>query len=199
MRKVEAALRRIAQDLAGLGRGFALVGGFAVSVRTEPRTTRDVDLAVVVRDDEDAEQVTFALTAKGYKLVTAIEQAAVGRLATVRLEAPSGTVVDLLFASSGIEAEVVRDAEQIAVIRGLTLPVPTLGHLIALKVLSRDDRSRPQDRVDLAALLGASTEVDLEAARVALALVEARGFARGKRLLAELVAAQHELGVRSAD
>ncbi|MBI3201023.1 MAG: nucleotidyl transferase AbiEii/AbiGii toxin family protein [Myxococcales bacterium] len=194
MRKIESALRRIAADLSELGRGFALVGGFAVSVRTEPRTTRDVDVAVVVTDDQDAEQVTFALTARGYALATAIEQVAVGRLATVRLEAPSGTVVDLLFASSGIEAEVVRDAEQIAVIRGLTLPVPTVGHLIALKVLSRDDASRPQDRVDLAALFAAATPADVDAARAALELVEARGFARGKRLLDELASAERELG-----
>ncbi len=195
MRKVESALRCIAADLSELGRGFALVGGFAVSVRTEPRTTRDVDVAVDVRDDQDAEQVTFALAAKGYKIATAIEQVAVGRLATVRLEAPSGTLVDLLFASSGIEAEVVRDAEQIVVIRGLTLPVPTVGHLIALKVLSRDDQSRPQDRVDLAALLATATEADLHAARDALVLVEERGFGRGKQLLHELSSARSELGL----
>lgn len=39
------AIERASRDLATLERGWALVGGLAVSVRTEPRFTRDVDLA----------------------------------------------------------------------------------------------------------------------------------------------------------
>lgn len=194
MRKIESALRAIATDLQELGRRFALVGGFAVSSRAEPRTTRDVDLAVVVQDDQDAEALVFALTARGYALSTAIEQVSVGRLATARLVAPSGALVDLLFASSGIELEVVLDSERLAVIRGLVLPVPRVGHLLALKVLSRDDRTRPQDRLDIAALLAVATSTDLVVAREALALIHARGFARGKALEDELERALSELG-----
>jgi hypothetical protein len=52
--RVEAALRKIACDLNALHIRWALVGGFAVSVRTEPRFTRDVDVAVVVDDDQAA-------------------------------------------------------------------------------------------------------------------------------------------------
>lgn len=194
MSRVEAALRRIAMDLPDLGRDFALVGGFGVSARAEPRTTRDVDLAVVSRDDQDAEHLAFELSKRGYSIGTAVEQVAVGRLATVRLAAPSGAVVDLLFASSGIEHEIVQAAEQIAIVRGLTLPVASVGHLIALKVLSRDDRSRPQDRVDLAALLSVASDADLATARAALALVEQRGFSRGKQLQDELERTIDELG-----
>lgn len=194
MSRVESALRRIATDLPDLGREFALVGGFGVSARAEPRTTRDVDLVVATSDDKDAEQLAFELTTRGYSIDTAIEQVAAGRLATVRLEAPSGAVVDLLFASSGIEPEIVKGAEHIAIVRGLTLPVASVGHLVALKVLSRDDRSRPQDRVDLGALLSVASDADLETARAALALVEQRGYARGKRLQDELERAMHELG-----
>lgn len=57
----EAALRQIVTDLGTLGRRFALVGGLAVSVRTEPRLTRDADLAVLVADDRDAEALAAAL------------------------------------------------------------------------------------------------------------------------------------------
>ena len=45
------ATRRIVSDLEGQGSAWALVGGLAVSARTEPRTTRDVDVAVTVPDD----------------------------------------------------------------------------------------------------------------------------------------------------
>ena len=73
-----------------------------------------------------------------------MEQEATSRLATVRLVSPgqtaSGVVVDLLFASSGIEPEIVAAADPLEVFPGVTLPVACRGHLIALKTLSRDDR-----------------------------------------------------------
>ncbi len=165
-----------------------------MSVRAEPRTTRDVDFVVKVRDDEDAERLVADLAARGYGIVTAIEQSAVGRLATVRLQAASGAVVDLLFASSGVEPEIVERAEVLQVLRDVRLAVPIAGHLIAMKVLSRDDRERPQDRVDLGALLKRATAEDLADARDALCLISKRGFNRGIDLLAALDEACRELG-----
>ena len=49
MNSVEAALRRVTADLDRRRLGWALVGGFAVSARAEPRFTRDVDVAVVTQ------------------------------------------------------------------------------------------------------------------------------------------------------
>jgi hypothetical protein len=46
--QVESTLRDVVSDLDGLDVGWALVGGLAVSARAEPRTTRDVDVAVAV-------------------------------------------------------------------------------------------------------------------------------------------------------
>jgi predicted nucleotidyltransferase len=43
----ELALAAIARELSERGRRFALVGGLAVSVRSEVRFTRDVDIAGV--------------------------------------------------------------------------------------------------------------------------------------------------------
>jgi Nucleotidyl transferase AbiEii toxin, Type IV TA system len=169
-----------------------------VSVRSEPRLTRDADLAVLVSDDRDAETLVLALQARGWRVVTAIEQDAARRLATVRLapgsEGALGTVVDLLFASSGIEPEIVAAADVIEAVPGLTAPVARLGHLIALKVLARDDRTRPQDRVDLAALLTRADAAALGEARESLVLVTRRGFQRGRDLLAALDAAVNEFG-----
>jgi hypothetical protein len=64
--------------------------------------------------------------------------------------------------------------------------VATIPHLIATKVLSRDDNSRPQDRSDLLALIKEANEDDLAAAREALKIIRARGFHRQKDLLREL-------------
>ena len=117
-----------------------------------------------------------------------MEQESAGSLATVRLVPPGepALCVDLLFASSGIETEIVAAGEPIEVIEGLIVRVATTAHLIATKILSRDDERRPQDRVDLIALLAAATDKDLVEARDALRLIQQRGFHRGKDLLMAL-------------
>jgi hypothetical protein len=119
-----------------------------------------------------------------------VEQEAAGRLATARLVPPgegeTGVVLDVLFASSGIEPEVAAAAEVLEILPGLRVPVASAGHLLALKLLSRDDRTRPQDRVDLGALLHVATPADLDEARHGVALIHARGFQRDRDRLSEI-------------
>lgn len=62
---LERALERILTALGEVGVEAALVGGLAVSARAEPRTTRDVDLAVALQSDEQAEQLVFELQGWG--------------------------------------------------------------------------------------------------------------------------------------
>jgi predicted nucleotidyltransferase len=190
MTRLESALRALAGELSRLQRGIALVGGLAVSARAEPRLTRDVDLAVAVVDDADAETLIRQLAAAGYSAVAVVEQETVKRLASVRLataaEGSSGIVADVLFASSGIEPEVVAAAEPVEVFPDLVVPVARVGHLVALKLLARDDRTRPQDVIDLHALFTVLDESDLERARQAVHAIEARGFARGRDLVRAL-------------
>lgn len=57
--------------------------------------------------------------------------------------------------------------------------------LIAMNVLARDDRNRPQDLDDLRALLKQASHSDVKEASDLVRLIEQRGFARGKALLAE--------------
>jgi hypothetical protein len=186
---LEAALRQISTDLTDAHASFALVGGLAVSARTEPRFTRDADLVVALTSDAEAEALIHTLRTRDYGIEAVVEQEAVGRLATVRL-ARSGElqapVIDLLFASSGIEPEVVGEAEPIELLPNLTIGVARTGHLIALKVLSRDDVRRPQDLVDLRALARVASSAELARARQSLALIAARGYHRGRDLLSEI-------------
>jgi hypothetical protein len=67
----------------------------------------------------------------------------------------------------------------------LSLPVASVSHLIARKVLSRDDQRRPQDRLNLAALLRVASEGELDVARQAAQIIVDRGCARGRQLVAE--------------
>ena len=94
----------------------------------------------------------------------------------------SDVVVDLLFASSGIEAEVVAGATRLEVLPHLTAPVASTGHLIALKVLA----GRNQDLTDLEALIPGASASDLDLARGAVKLIQERGFNREQDVVADL-------------
>ncbi len=161
-----------------------------MSIRAEPRFTRDVDLAVAVVDDDDAEAAVLGLVRRGWGAVTSVEHKATGRLATVRLRPPSelvsGVLVDLLFASSGIEHDIVAASEPVEVLPGVVVPVASLAHLVAMKTLCRDDRQRPFDYDDLRHLLALASAEDLDLARTALIRIEEAGYARGRDLQASL-------------
>ncbi len=200
MNALEVALRRIATDLDLHHRQWALVGGFAVSARAEPRFTRDIDAAVMVDNDADSEELVRSLLASRYRLLASIEQDETGRLATVRLACPLGNenvVVDLLFASSGIEPEITQAAEITEIVPGLSVPIATTGHLIALKLLARDDHTRPQDLMDLRALMEVATASDRAQARESVRFISERGYDRGRDLTAALEEA--EMNAHSAE
>ena len=57
---------------------------------------------------------------------------------------------------------------------------------MALKLLARDDRQRPQDLDDLLALRAVGSKQEIDRARHAVALIEARGFHRGRALSSAL-------------
>jgi hypothetical protein len=54
---------------------------------------------------------------------------------------------------------------------------------LALKILARDDDRRPQDTIDIRALLQEATAADLAATKTALTLIVERGFHRKRDLL----------------
>jgi len=109
----------------------------------------------------------------------------------LRLRSDRG-VLDLLFASSGIEPEIVPDAEVLELLPGVHAPVARVPHLMAQKLLARDDRSRPQDIADLTRLREVATPTELDEVRALLELIETRGFNR-KRPLREHLRAFLEL------
>jgi len=178
-------LRLVGRALDDGAQPWALVGGLAVSVRVEPRFTRDIDLVVAVTDDRAAEQLVADLTAVGFGLRLTLEQQALGRLAAVRLLPPGepeqGIVVDLLFTSCGIEPQICREAERIEVVPGLVVPIARSGHLVAMKLLSLSP-DRPQDAADLRGLIRTLTPDERERALVAVGEIERVGAHRGKPL-----------------
>ncbi len=85
------------------------------------------------------------------------------RLSTARLRAPEGVVVDLLFASTGIEAEIAMRAEPMTLPEIGTVPVARAEELLAMKVLSMRD-ARLQDRLDAQRLVETG-DIDMDVVR----------------------------------
>lgn len=185
------AVRRAVAVTTADGRVGVLVGGLAVSARAEPRFTRDADLVVAIDTDAEAEAVVHAFLLHGYRLRALLEQSGVGRLSGARLIDPDGIEVDLLTASSGIEAEIVADAEELEIVDGLRAHVAAIGHLIALKLLSVAP-GRETDAADLRALARVADDAEWKRAASAVALITDRGFHRGRDLIADLAALRAE-------
>lgn len=188
MTPLEAALRDAVKALDDLRVGFALIGGLALATWAEPRITRDIDLAVAVDSDQQAESVTYGMRDRGYELLTLIDHAPTGRLGTVRMRwpGPLPVLTDLLFASSGIEPEIVAAARTRPIGEDLVGPVACPGHLVAMKLLSRNPEHRWQDHGDLIALAEVLEAEDVETAAEAAGLIVERGFHRDRDLPALL-------------
>lgn len=182
MSRLEAALRQLSGDLTDVGARYALVGGLAVSVRAEPRTTRDIDVVVAVETDDEAEAIVSALRRRGYGVGEFLEENTTGRLSTVRLtwasEGQFGIVVDLLFFSSGLERSIVERAETLELLPGTSLPVAVRSDLMAIKVLA----GRLQDLADVEALLAEASDEERGRATEALEQIDALGLSRGADL-----------------
>ena len=107
---LKSSLIQVQSIFSNLNYSWALVGGLAISVRSEPRFTNDLDLAISVASDEQAESLTFKLIKQGANLEFTLDQDEQKRLSMVSLkfDKVSHTSIDLLFASSGIEAEITQ-------------------------------------------------------------------------------------------
>lgn len=179
--KLRDTLADLASQLSSAGARFAVVGGLAASARGEARFTRDIDVVVAVTSDEEAEGVVFQLTQQGYRVLATVEQAATHRLATARLQHPLGVVCDLIFATCGIEREIVDGAESLELF-DRAVPTAASEAIVAMKVLSASEQ-RPRDLGDLHAILRAQPDLDQALVLELLNRIAERGFARGQNLV----------------
>lgn len=182
MNSVIRSLRELAAFLDEIDVRYALIGGLAVSVHSEPRFTSDVDLVVAVSSDEESESIIYQLVNRGYQTNSVIEQDQSGRLATARLQLGDHAVTDVLFASSGVEHEIVDGAVLVEIVPTLILPVAQIGDLIVLKLLASSE-DRPQDQMDIRNLLDVADSKDIERARWIAGQIMQRGTNRGRELV----------------
>jgi hypothetical protein len=93
--------------------------------------------------------------------------------------------VGLLFASSGLEAEIVDRAAPIELGVVGEVPVARSEELLSMTVLSMSE-TRLQDRIDAQQLLAHNPGIDLASVRKNLAVIRERGFNRNQDLDAKL-------------
>lgn len=145
---LESALLDASRLLAAEGVAHALIGGFAVSVRTTwARATRDVDFAV--HSAASREKLIASLVAAGFRHDGSFEH-------SVNFTHPNGAPVQLA-AHASFDQPIER-AESIA-IGGQQVPVVRRDDLIALKERSAADPRRRkssalQDLTDIERLRG---------------------------------------------
>lgn len=89
---------------------------------------------------------------------------------------------DLVFATCGIEPEVVAQADDIEVFPGHTVPTASAEALIAMKILSSPP-SRPRDAEDIRAIARTNPGFDAALVVTLLGMIEGRGYARGQELV----------------
>ena len=185
---LEEYVKSVATYLRKLRVEFAIVGGIAVSLRTIERFTKDVDFAISVSSESEAESIVDSLRKAGFRIAMFLEKEDDGLLMTVRLKsgAEVEVFVDLLFGTSGIEQEVVASATELEVFPGFVDRLASVPSLIAMKVLSADWKTRPQDILDLQSLLEVASTEDIEKSRKLLDLITKRGYNRNKDLLRDL-------------
>jgi hypothetical protein len=182
-------LQRLAEDFEDLGHRFAVVGGLAVGARARPRTTQDIDIALAVENNEQAEAVVYQLLHRGYQVSVVLNHAESDEMLAVRLIPPPPPdiadrqlpICDLLFRSSGIEHEVVQNATPAHILKHLVLPTVCIPELIVMKLISVGEH-RESDGGDLYALMKAATPQDLERVPPLIDRVIERGRSRGRDL-----------------
>jgi hypothetical protein len=141
---------RAAVEEAGLA--FAVIGGCARNAYAEPRATKDVDLVVEV-DADRYSLLEEALARRGFHCATAVgdRDEPVPDLCLYR--DGEGRRVDVLFAHTSLERSALARSEPREPYAGVEIAVVSPEDLMVYKLIA----DRPQDRADIAAVVGALT------------------------------------------
>lgn len=82
-------LKKLINDLTELNLKWALIGGLAYSVYADPRTTKDIDIALLVSEREELEEIISKLLTLGYKKKELLMHANPTKLLGIRVSIPT--------------------------------------------------------------------------------------------------------------
>jgi hypothetical protein len=142
-----------------------LFGAQAVALHGAQRTTQDVDVTVLT--DEPTAALVKALR-REQLVATFDDDAFIEQTRVIPCQhLPSGWKVDVVLGGPGLDELLSLEAENHRV-GALRVPVVRLEHLLALKTLA----ARPQDLADVARLLAARPDANLDTVRALLRELE---------------------------
>lgn len=132
--------------------GFALIGALAVSARSRPRATQDIDFLVSAEDEFFSKHFPATIKSMGYsyKIFTGGMNDPINGL--IRIYNHSGEeLVDIIPVYWKWQDEMVKDAPQVKISKDLSIPIALAEDLVVLKLKAHG----PQDLLDVKELLRA--------------------------------------------
>ena len=143
MTQLESALLEVASILDELRVPYMLIGGLAVSLWGEPRSTLDIDVSLWV---EPAElDSTVATLSARLRPLSQDARAFVRETRVLPVVSSQGVRVDLVFAALPPELEAIRRARPVQV-GGRTVNVASLEDLILMKLVSEREKDAEDAR-----------------------------------------------------
>lgn len=147
-------------------KGYALIGGFAVSARSRPRATKDVDFLIHAEKEVVFKTLPELISRKGYKFKIYKGDLLDPINGVIRVFDEEGNeFVDLIPIFWNWQKEAVEYAEEIKIFDDVRVPIARIEDLIVLKLKA----GGPQDMLDVQELLKAGKigkELDAERLKV---------------------------------
>ena len=160
--------RGLSAVLGRLHAGWYVFGAQAVLHWGRPRLTADIDVTVQLGATRTARLIA-AMQEAGFELRVEGTPAFVDATRVLPfLHAASQWPLDLVLGVPGLEDEFVRRAVPVEVAPGLHVPVISAEDLIVTKVLA----GRSKDLDDVRGIVAAKTDLDTDAVRATLAMLE---------------------------
>ena len=135
---------------------FCIIGGLAVQRWGEPRTTLDVDLAVLTGWGDEERYVAALLNSFESRIPDAHAFALSRRVLLIR--ASNGKDVDIVLSALPFEGEMIRRAKPLELAPGLLLPCCTAEDLFVMKAFA----ARPRDWLDAEGIVVRQTRLDTD-------------------------------------
>jgi hypothetical protein len=153
-------LADLGEWLAAIPANAIIVDGIAVSLLSRPRFTQDIDALVILADAEWERAITIA-AAHGIvpRIGNALEFAQRARVLLLTHSA-SAIDIDIIFGGLPFEHRAVAQA-RVHEVQGVPVKLPRIEDLLIMKAVAH----RPQDMLDVDALLEAHPATDLEPVR----------------------------------
>jgi nucleotidyltransferase AbiEii toxin of type IV toxin-antitoxin system len=133
----------LAAEAESQGIPVVLVGGNAINLYAYFRTTFDVDLLI---RESDVERALFFFQGRGYEVFHRTPN-----FVRLRFAADPGAAlpVDLMLTDKATFEKIQEQSRRVDLANGLTLPIPSALHLIAMKLHALRSPARAESGVDL--------------------------------------------------